>query len=262
MTSDSYQFCPYCGCPLSKPLSKSTRSTNRFDCHECGKKISQRRTARYEYKSRLNLFGWPLVHLVMGREPGSNQPEVARGLIAVGEIAIGGLAIGGIAVGGIALGGTGVGFVTLAGISLGLLFAFGGLSLSGCLAIGGIAVGSIAVGGLAVGYYALGGAAFAVHGFGGNARDPIAQQFFFTWNRQVKMLVGNFGPFIAFGILAPLITIPFLRSSNKPELLGMKNLAEEPVRSSSMGLLICVVLGGAFGVGVLWLLAMAISLTA
>ncbi len=59
----------------------------------------------YEYRSQMELFGWPLVHVAQGFNPDTGRPRVAKGIIAVGNLAIGLFALGGIACGGFAVGG-------------------------------------------------------------------------------------------------------------------------------------------------------------
>jgi tRNA A-37 threonylcarbamoyl transferase component Bud32 len=131
------------------------------------------RTATFrEYRSKRTLFGWPLVHVVFGRDPATGMPKVATGWIAVGDAgAVGGVALaGGWAAGGIALAGGGalglfalaggitLGVLALAGgVAAGLLVAgAGGLALSGGLAVaGGYALGQFAIGSSAAGNYVL-----------------------------------------------------------------------------------------------------------
>jgi len=101
------------------------------------------KSGAYEYKSKKNLFGLPLIHINTGGKYGIKH---AKGIFAIGDLASG--------------------VVSLGGISLGL-FSFGGISLGG-IAIGGVAIGGLAIGGLTLGLYAIGGAAFAVfEAFGG-----------------------------------------------------------------------------------------------
>jgi len=99
------------------------------------------RTASYwnfEYKSDASLFGWPLIHIAQGLDPGTGLPRIAKGVIAIGNIAFGGLAVG-------------------------LLAAGGGLAIAGFLAIGGANFSPA---------YAVGGLALAPHFLGGNGIDP------------------------------------------------------------------------------------------
>jgi RNA polymerase sigma factor (sigma-70 family) len=140
-------------------------------------------SAPWKYRSHIELFGLPLVHIRMGKFPGKKL-EPAVGWIACGEVAYGILfASGAVAVGGISMGGASVGILSFGGFSLGLL-AFGGFSMGG-VALGGAAIGLIASGGLAFAWHAalggmavaheiaLGGSAFANH-----ANDSVAREFF------------------------------------------------------------------------------------
>lgn len=117
----------------------------------------------YEYKSKAEIFGLPLVHIKFSRGYYRRKTAVAKGIIAIGDIAMGAIAIGGIAMGGLCLG----------GISLGLL-SFGGVSIGLLLALGGVAIGGLAIGGGAVGLGAIGGAAFGKIAFGGFAKGVVA----------------------------------------------------------------------------------------
>lgn len=104
-----------------------------------------RKGLRFEYKSKVKLFGLPLVHLNFG----FGLPRVAKGVIAVGDLA--------------------VGIVALGGLSAGLI-SVGGISAAALLSLGGISLGGIALGGLAVGIVSIGGGAIATHlAIGGGA---------------------------------------------------------------------------------------------
>lgn len=123
----------------------------------------------YEYRSKREWFGLPLVHINFGWEP-----QRAKGIVAIGNTATGVLALGGFAAGLLALGGFPVGLVSLGGFALGLLLAVGGIAI-GPFAAGGLALGIFAAGGLALGIYALGGCAFAAKiAAGGLASAHIA----------------------------------------------------------------------------------------
>src|SRR4029077_11640117 len=63
----------------------------------------------FEYRSRLKVFGLPLVHVAMGIDPSSGRRPTAVGIIAVGQVAVGVVAIGQVAVGGISLGQASIG---------------------------------------------------------------------------------------------------------------------------------------------------------
>jgi hypothetical protein len=118
-----------------------------------------------EYRSRVMLFGLPLVHICLSRVVnGQFRRGVATGWIAIGDVAFGILfACGGVAVGGISLGGIAVGALSIGGLAIGAL-AFGGLAI-GIIAIGGAAFAwHAAVGGFAAAHdFATGGVALAPH---------------------------------------------------------------------------------------------------
>jgi hypothetical protein len=136
----------------------------------------------FEYKSQRNLFGLPLVHVAIGRNPVTGKLRVAKGILAIGQVAVGVVAFGGFSAGLIAFGWMALGGLAVAGVALGCL-TVGGLSLGLLFAYGGVAVGYAAYGGIAIGYYALGGAAFGAHASGGNAHDSAAWEFFRHWSR-------------------------------------------------------------------------------
>ena len=153
-----------------------------ISCPECDKEISDKALAcpscgypvresfyGFEYRSKKELFGLPLVHIINGRNFTSveGKPRIAKGIIAIGPMAIGGFALGGLSIGVVGVGGLGLGLIAIGGAAIGLLFA-----------LGGFAIGLIAIGGAAIGYYALGGGAWGVHTLGGNNQDPQAAEFF------------------------------------------------------------------------------------
>lgn len=125
----------------------------------------------FEYRSKAELFGWPLVHIAQGIDPKTGLPRVAKGIIAIGSLAIGVIALGGFAVGGLALGGVGLGLLALGGVAVGGV-ALGGLALAIYFAAGGLAVSTL---------YAIGGMALAPHAVGALGADPKLLQWLEKW---------------------------------------------------------------------------------
>ncbi len=140
-------------------LNKITSMANIFNVSTdyllCIQTDYSKNRFHYEYKSKKELFGMPLIHINVG--PGLKK---ARGIVAIGNVSFGLLSIGGVSLGLISLGGLGLGLLSLAGLSIALLCGIGGIALAP-VAIGGVAIGIFSIGGLAIGKYAIGGCAFA-----------------------------------------------------------------------------------------------------
>jgi hypothetical protein len=123
----------------------------------------------YEFKSKINIFGVPLLHIKVNRYGRlGRRPCVAKGIIAIGTTSIGVISIGAIPIGIISLGGVALGIVSIGGGAIGLLLAVGGASI-GSLAIGGVAIGFGAIGGCAIGKIAVGGYAKGTVAIGSKA---------------------------------------------------------------------------------------------
>jgi len=116
----------------------------------------------YEYRSKTEVWGWPLVHIAQGIDLRTGAPRVARGVIAIGNIAVGAIALGGIALGGLTFGGLSLGLLAVGGVAVGVA-AFGGLALALYLAMGGLALSL---------HYAIGALALAPHAIGSTGVDP------------------------------------------------------------------------------------------
>ena len=143
--------------------------TPRLVCRTC---IQQRGVIGFEYRSRVSIGDWPLIHVCAGVDPVTMRPKIAKGIVAIGNVAIGVIAIAGAA----------FGLVTVAGLSVGLVFALGGAALGLGFSVGGLAVGSIAVGGAAIGFvHAIGGGAFGPSIIDGRRCDPDAVDFVRRW---------------------------------------------------------------------------------
>jgi len=101
--------------------------------------------APFEYRSRANVLGLPLLHIVSGvRDPITKRPKWARGVIAMGDFAMGVYAGGKVAVGLLALGGIAVGVMGI------------GAAAVAYEALGGLAAGGHVTGLISVGYEGVG----------------------------------------------------------------------------------------------------------
>ena len=104
--------------------------------------------SNFEFRSKEEINGWPLIHINFGKNPDSGRPLVAKGVVAIGNVAFGVVSIGAVAFGVVALGGVGLGVVSLAGVAIGIValgavawgydFALGAVAISDKLAIGAI----------------------------------------------------------------------------------------------------------------------------
>ena len=279
-------FCPFCGSKIAESPTDGAVSPSKptsLKCDDCDQSFDANPEAwqaakhqkRFEYKSKMTIFEWPVVHIVYGVDPATKKPKIAKGLIAIGPVAIGGVAIGGTAVGGLAFGGAAIGMVSFGGAAIGLLFALGGMAIGSGLSIGGGAVGTMAIGGGAFGYYAIGGGAHGVIAFGANNQDPFALAFFQGWRGIVAFIVGKFSSVIAAVIIAPILLFPFLRRNDEAATLSQferNQLEFNPAKQNSddqtkpkpslFGLMILMLVGSIFGIAVVWLILACISILA
>jgi hypothetical protein len=172
--------CRYCG----EFLSGAGAQQQRFGQHPAQQQqmvVPMLRHLGWEYRSKAQIGGWPLLHIARGIDLETRRPRVARGIIAIGNVAIGGLAIGGIACGGVTLGGFSFGLVAVGGIAVGGV-ALGGFALGIFLAVGGLAVSAM---------YAVGGMALAPHSVGSTGIDP---EFFELVRKWFPQIVDSFPP--------------------------------------------------------------------
>jgi hypothetical protein len=135
----------------------------------------------FEWRTKAQILGWPLIHVAIGRDPKTLRLRVARGIIAVGQF--------------------GVGLITIAQFGFGLLFglgqcaggfvAVGQLALGLHFALGQFAIGMTAVGQFAFGQYVLAQIGVGRHVWSMAGRDPEAVGHFTALWDAVKGLVGR-----------------------------------------------------------------------
>jgi uncharacterized membrane protein (DUF485 family) len=149
--SDSAATCPHCGFPI-KPAPPAI----------------PKRWWGYEWRSRQEMFGLPLVHVAIGWNPETGKLRIAKGVVAVGQF--------------------GIGFITIAQFGFGLVFGFGQFlaapvavaqfALGLFFGLGQFATGYIAIGQLAAGVYVLAQQGFGEHVWSAKISDPAALEFF------------------------------------------------------------------------------------
>jgi hypothetical protein len=111
----------------------------------------------YEYKSKIKIYGIPLVHINMKRN------SISKGIFSIGAISFGVFSFGGISFGLFSFGAISFGFlfalgaisvslgVSIGALSIGYLLAFGGMAISKVLSFGGLAIAKdIAIGDVAM----------------------------------------------------------------------------------------------------------------
>lgn len=130
-----------------------------------------------EFTSHRTLFGLPLVHVTLGRNPETGRRKTARGIIAIGRFAAGVVAIGQVALGFVGIGQLGVGLLSLGQAALGLM-ALGQLAIGTQFALGQVAVGAVAIGQLALGKMVLAQVGFGEHVWSVDIKDPAAIAYF------------------------------------------------------------------------------------
>jgi len=148
--SSRAHFCPHCGAPYGKPAS------SQYVVPDWG----------YEWKSQVDVFGIPLIHVAVGRKSG--KLRVAKGIIAIGQF--------------------GIGLITIAQFGVGFVFGFGQFIFGAAViaqfaagvgfGLGQFATGYIAVGQMVFGVYGLAQLGLAKYLWTAKHHDPEAMAFF------------------------------------------------------------------------------------
>ena len=111
----------------------------------------------FEYKSKKEMFGMPLVHVNVGW-----GVKKAKGVLAIGNISTGILSIGLLAKGIFAIGLLSLGVIGVGVLSLALLLSVGTIAI-GTFAIGAVAMGVFALGAVALGMFTTGALSMGTH---------------------------------------------------------------------------------------------------
>lgn len=165
--SDKAANCPKCGYPM-----KPTADLNV---------VAKRLMRGYEWKSKTEVLGWPLIHVAAGRNSETGRLYIAKGIIAIGQFAIG--------------------VITIAQFGIGLLFGLGQFA-GGFIAIGQFALGiyfglgMFATGVTAIGMFAFGWYVRAIFGYGkyvwsAHIQDIEAMDYFSGLWQFLKGLFGD-----------------------------------------------------------------------
>jgi hypothetical protein len=149
--SDKAITCPKCGYPI-KPISQFNFNLWRG----------------YEWKSKSEFFGLPLIHVAIGRDKNTGKLLVAKGIIAIGQFGIGLITIAQF----------GIGLLFGLGQFVGGIFAIGQFALGVWFGLGQFASGAIAIGQMAVGYYVRAQIGYGKYMWTSYFRDSQAIEFF------------------------------------------------------------------------------------
>jgi len=160
-------ICPKCGTPM-KPMDEMMRRSRTI-------------WRGFEWKSKIEIWGIPLIHIAAGRDKETGKLLVAKGIIAIGQF--------------------GIGLITIAQFGIGVLFGFGQF-IGGAVAIaqfaigiyfglGQFATGSTAIGQLAIGKYVLAQLGYGKYVWSTKIKDPEAIEYFTNICQGIKNLIGR-----------------------------------------------------------------------
>lgn len=165
---------------ISCPECNSNISEKAFSCPGCGHPTREHPSWRgYQWKSKTTIYGWPFVHVALGRDKSTGKLLVAKGIIAIGQF--------------------GIGLITIAQFGVGVVFGLGQF-ITGVVAIaqfaGGIyfglgqfATGITAIGQFAFGKYVLAWIGYGKHVWSPKAADAQAVEYFKNLWESVKAVI-------------------------------------------------------------------------
>ena len=170
---------------INCPECNERISDQAFSCPKCGHpRLAQSvvgwRSWGFEWKSKQQLFGWPLIHFTVGFDKKTGRLAVSRGIIAVGQF--------------------GIGAITFAQFGIGIVFGLGQF-MGGFCAVGQFAMGilfglgQIATGITAIGQFGFGQYVRAMVGIGQylwtmKIKDPVAVEYFQRLFDILKLNIG------------------------------------------------------------------------
>jgi len=84
--SERAVVCPRCGCLMKEDTAVPQPAVAQAP--------AGRRVRGFEWKSKAQILGWPLIHVAIGRNKETGRLMVARGIMATGTTAVGRFAFG------------------------------------------------------------------------------------------------------------------------------------------------------------------------
>ncbi len=141
-----------------------------------------------EFRSHVEVVGYPLLHYTHGICPETGKRVVAKGVVAVGRIAVGVLALGQVAAGVVAIGQGAFGLLGALGQAAAGYYCVGQLALGLGFGLGQLATGATAVGQLALGRYVLAQGGWGQHVWSQSHADPEAVAYFRALLNSLKSL--------------------------------------------------------------------------
>jgi len=107
--------CPECGAEISEKAMSCPKCGHPMKAMDDLTGIKRYLWRGFEWKSKTEILGWPLIHIAVGRNKETGKLLVAKGIIAIGQF--------------------GIGLITIAQFGIGILFGFGQF-VGGLLAVG------------------------------------------------------------------------------------------------------------------------------
>lgn len=138
------------------------------NCEESRSVETKRKSGGFQWKSRLGLFGIPLIHIAFGCDH-RGRIRVAKGFIAIGQFAVGG--------------------ITICQFGVGVLFAIGQVT-AGLISLGQLAVGLLAAGQMVAGLYGVGQTGWGKYLWTPERTDMEAVALFYTIAMRIGGLLG------------------------------------------------------------------------